>query len=394
MVSTEDVARQAAYALANATTKIALIAPQRWNIGKIVPIESMGTVTTKTTTCNGKERSTTERTANVQMWVYNLTPQSAIPRAPRTILKLAGERNSTTVLRMRLPLQHLPENILSLPEGEIAKKELLRLLGDNGHVDSWGARRGEHEDLTVLVRINTAKKEALMKQSGVADYWVDTPRHEMSAHVPLWLGKPKEDQDIETARRMANEVTDHAGMLVKYHAGGRSFAIRVKPERVKEIQAQLKIDQTQQYALTNVPPQLAQGDLQELIDKTGWKAKLTGSREWSRGKALWRLASEDPPPHQCFQVQIGYERGGSKCSRTVSLNPSESPSQPLSQKHRKPGLRSLKEYATALKPVMPKRRIKRQRKVRNLFCERAKAATMWGRRRCQNDKKLNTRWKW
>ena len=160
----------------------------------------MTTVRTTTVRTLNKERSTATSNSNVQVWIYNISKTPAVTQGPRPLLTLSGDRLTTTVLRMRFPLSNVPESMQQQAISETAKAELNRVLGTKNYVDAWGARRGEHEDIIVLVRVLATHKNALMKRSGFDELWVDTPKQDMQAYGALWLAKPKTRQSLQEAR--------------------------------------------------------------------------------------------------------------------------------------------------------------------------------------------------
>ena len=135
----------------------------------------MGTIISKATTQSGREISTLTTRSNVQVWIYNISATKAIEKTPRPILALSGDRLTTTVLRLRFPLGNIPKSIQDQAPADVAKAELNRHLGAEAYLDSWGARRGEHDEMVVLIRILTASKEGIMRRSGFEDFWGGYP---------------------------------------------------------------------------------------------------------------------------------------------------------------------------------------------------------------------------
>ena len=331
MVDSESLAQKAEYMMTGATGRIALITPRKWCVGRCEPIESMATVMTTTVRTKGRERNTSTMRASIQIWIYNITATKAIETSPRPVLALAGDRLTTTVLRMRIPMSNIPESLRNQSASEIAKAELDRLLGPKQYVDAWGARQGEHEEILVLVRVLATQKGGLLQRSGMEDFWVDTPREDMQEQGPVWLAPPKTKQSLQEARDMVRGVEKHGGMVVKYHQHGESYALRIPHARIQEVQKQLKIETRQTFTITNVPPHLGQTDLQEIIGKVGWDAQVTGVREWVRGQAAWKVTSENEPTHSCFQVQIGYERHWLKVLASRKPQPKREPIMPATR---------------------------------------------------------------
>ena len=298
MVSTRALAEQALYKAANGKGKVALIAPQRWDLSTTTPvIETMATIQTRTTVRQGREQVTTSSRSSVPTWIYNVTPQVAVKAAIRPVISLQGDRTTSTILRIRFSTQSLPEAVRNLPLQDLCKQEIPRRIGPNLLMDTWAAKEDEHGDVSALLRIMTDHKAPLMRRSGFEDFWRDTPRQDLQAHQPLWLSKPQEPITLQAARTLAKQAENHAGMIMKRQTHAVSYALRILPEHFQTTQTLLKFDVAQNYAVEGVPPNLGQSDLQEILTKMGWqKVRIAGTREWKRGRAGWRVAAEDPPP--------------------------------------------------------------------------------------------------
>ena len=177
-------------------------------------------------------------------------------------------------------------------------------------LDVWNIQEVQQTDKARVyqasVRVQSAHVESLLAMSGPGKLQVNVPGALRINMQHVWLKKEgRSMNDAEVLTILGENSGKHLGA---FQIRG-TWAIRMLNKHHNEFKTKLGRNEDPAYFIKNVPPEMEQENMQELLQQLKWNATVkSGERRWKGAGYTWLVRSCEDPRVWQFPITFGYER--------------------------------------------------------------------------------------
>eukprot|EP00971_Amphidinium_carterae_P119323 2363463-Amphidinium_carterae.1 len=217
--------------------------------------------------------------AILSVHLHQLGNECVKPKDPGPIPQVQHQQShivKVTFDKAELPSEILPGDgsLLKTTDAREYVSKLLPPTANTSIIDMWGVKTAE-TGWSALCRCRARDLAVFLALSGLEKgLWIDTPRDETSKFDMVWL---RGESAIEHAdAKTMTQSVDHFGMIRKFSkdAAMPSFAVRVAAGDAPRIKSELRMDSRSRYVIHNIPNEMAESDLQEVLQRAQWQVEF------------------------------------------------------------------------------------------------------------------------